>query len=169
MLQQPQLIAAALHPQDTVYTPAWVAADMVQFFRPAGAILEPSKGDGVFLQFLPANTAWCEIAEGRDFFKHTTPADWIIGNPPFKQLDKFLLHAYSLAPNIVFLLPADKPFIALPRARLILQHDAEVLKRRTGAADPLDQSRGELIRSHRSCLSACHTLNQERIYSESAP
>jgi len=122
MLQQAQLLNIALHPQDVVYTPDWVAADMVQFFQPSGRILEPSKGGGVFLKYLPPETEWCEIAEGVDFFQFTKKVDWIIGNPPFKQVDKFLLHSYSVAENIVYLLPADKPFNALPRARMIAEY-----------------------------------------------
>jgi hypothetical protein len=31
----------ALDPQDVVYTPDWVARDMVEYFKPSGRILEP--------------------------------------------------------------------------------------------------------------------------------
>ena len=122
MLQQAQLLHIALDPKDVVYTPDWVAADMVSFFQPQGKILEPSKGEGVFLKYLPPETEWCEIAEGRDFFKFTNSVDWIMGNPPFKQFDKFLLHSFSVAENVVYLIPADKPFNALPRARMIAEN-----------------------------------------------
>jgi hypothetical protein len=122
MYQQAQLLNIILDPKDVVYTPDWVASDMVQFFQPSGSILEPSKGDGVFLKYLPPETDWCEIAEGRDFFKYTKSVDWIVGNPPFKQFDKFLLHSFSVAVNVVYLIPADKPFNALPRARMIAKN-----------------------------------------------
>ena len=46
---QPQLLQIPLDPDDVVYTPDWVAKDMVEFFKPSGRILEPCKGDGVFL------------------------------------------------------------------------------------------------------------------------
>ena len=118
MSSQPQLLPISLHPQDVVYTPSWVARDMVEFFNPVGSILEPCAGDGVFLKFLN-NSSWCEIAKGKDFFAWNTPVDWIVGNPPFKQFDKFLLHSYRVAQNIVYLIPADKPFSSLPRARMI--------------------------------------------------
>jgi hypothetical protein len=122
MTTQPQLLQIALDKKDVVYTPDWVARDMVSFFQPSGSILEPSKGGGVFLKYLPPKTDWCEIAEGRDFFKYTKNVDWIIGNPPFKQFDKFLFHSFVVAVNVVYLIPADKPFNALPRARMIAQH-----------------------------------------------
>jgi hypothetical protein len=129
MYQQAQLLPIALDPQDVVYTPDWVAADMVSFFKPSGKILEPSKGAGVFLKYLPPETSWCEIAEGRDFFAFTKKMDWIIGNPPFKQFDKFLTHSYTVAANIVYLIPADKPFNAMPRARMIAEHGGIVSMR----------------------------------------
>ena len=56
-------------PKDVVYTPDNVARDMVQFFKPSGRILEPSKGEGVFLKYLPG-ADWYEITEGKDFFNY---------------------------------------------------------------------------------------------------
>jgi hypothetical protein len=121
MTSQPQLLQIALDPRDVVYTPDWVARDMVEYFKPTGRILEPCKGDGAILGYLPG-AEWCEIAEGRDFFAWNEPVDWIVGNPPFRQFNKFLLHSYSVAMNIVYLIPADKPFNALPRARMISEN-----------------------------------------------
>jgi hypothetical protein len=69
MSVQPQLLQIPLDPGDVVYTPDWVARDMVEFFKPSGRILEPCKGDGVFLKYLPPHAEWCEIQEGRDFFQ----------------------------------------------------------------------------------------------------
>ena len=97
---------------------------------PRGAcILEPCKGDGVFLKYLPLNTLWCEIAEGYDFFLFTKLVDWIIGNPPFKQFDKWLQHSFNLAQNIVYIIPADKPFNSLPRAKMINEYGGIVSMR----------------------------------------
>lgn len=107
---QPQLLQIALDPGDVVYTPDWVAKDMVDFFKPTGRILEPCAGDGVFLKYLPPKTEWCEIEKGRDFFSWRERVDWIVGNPPFKQFYEFMLHSFEIADNIVYLLPIDKPF-----------------------------------------------------------
>ncbi len=107
---QPQLLQIPLDPGDVVYTPDWVARDMVEFFKPSGRILEPCAGDGVFLKHLPAFTEWCEIQEGRDFFKWAEPVDWIIGNPPYADYAKFIKHSMEIADHICYLIPANKPF-----------------------------------------------------------
>ena len=107
---QPQLLQIALDPGDVVYTPDWVARDMVDFFKPSGRILEPCKGDGVFLKYLPPHTEWCEIQEGRDFFQWVEPVDWVFGNPPYKMYREWLSHSMKLADNILYLLPFNKPF-----------------------------------------------------------
>lgn len=95
---------------DRVYTPDWVAADMVRFFAPAGRVLEPCKGNGAVLKHLPPDTEWCEIDEGRDFLGWIKRADWILTNPPFSKLRAFLRHAFKLADNVVFLIPARNLF-----------------------------------------------------------
>jgi hypothetical protein len=66
---------------DVVYTPAWCAADMVDHFQPSGRVLDPCKGVGVFLDYLP-DAEWCEITEGRDFFDWHDQVDWVVSNPP---------------------------------------------------------------------------------------
>jgi hypothetical protein len=109
MLSQPQLLQIALDPIDVVYTPDWVARDMVEFFQPSGRILEPAAGDGAILKYLPS-ADWCEIEKGRDFYAYTTAVDWIVTNPPYSQYGIFLDHAMTLANDILFLAPCNKPF-----------------------------------------------------------
>lgn len=109
-MSQPQLIKSCLNPNDKFYTPDWVAKDMVEFFHPYGEILEPCKGEGVFLKYLP-EAHWCEIDEGRDFFQWTKPVTWIITNPPYSILTEFFLQALMVAENIVFLLPMNTFFM----------------------------------------------------------
>ena len=110
MTVQPQLLQIPLDKKDVVYTPDWVARDMVDFFKPSGRILEPCKGDGVFLKYLPKNTEWCEIQEGRDFFKWLQPVDWCFGNPPYKMFNEWFYHSMDISKNIVYALPCNKPF-----------------------------------------------------------
>ncbi|HZT26640.1 MAG TPA: hypothetical protein VFA57_13145 [Pseudolabrys sp.] len=59
---------------------------------------------------LPADTLWCEISEGRDFFAWFEAVDWIITNPPYSLTREFLRHALEVAANVVFLLPARNIF-----------------------------------------------------------
>lgn len=104
---QMNLIAPKVKPQDLVYNPDWVAKDMVTHFMPSGRILEPCKGEGVFLKYLPS-AEWCEIREGKDFFSWADPVDWCIGNPPYSLFRKWLEHSFMIAHDIVYLVPVQK-------------------------------------------------------------
>ncbi len=110
MSTQPQLLQMVLDPNDIFYTPDWIARDMVEFFKPSGRILEPSKGAGVFMKCLPPHAEWCEIEEGRDFFKWVEPVDWVFGNPPYNIFKKWMAHSFSIARHIVYLIPITKVF-----------------------------------------------------------
>lgn len=90
---------------DIFYTPRTLTKKIVEYFNPQGKILEPSSGDGAFLDYLPKNTDWCEIEKGVDFFDYNKKGvDWAITNPPFSKIRKFLTHLYELeVENIVFL------------------------------------------------------------------
>lgn len=94
---------------DIVLTPNDIAKAVVDHFRPYGKILDPCKGDGAFLQFMPG-ADWCEIREGRDFYQHQEPVDWIVSNPPYSIFSPFLRHAFTIARNIVFLIPVNKVY-----------------------------------------------------------
>ena len=90
---------------DVVYTPSWCAKDMVEFFKPSGIVLEPCRGGGAFMEFLPPDARWCEIAEGRDFFGWHQPVDWLVSNPPYSQTRQWLRHSYTIARNVLYLVP----------------------------------------------------------------
>jgi len=90
--------------QDVVYTPKFLAKQIIDHYNPSGIILEPCKGDGAFYDFLPEGSPWCEISLGKDFYEYTDKVDWIITNPPWSILRPFLGHAMKIqADNIVFL------------------------------------------------------------------
>ncbi len=109
MSTQPQLLCIALDRKDVVYTPDWVARDMVDFFKPTGRILEPASGDGAILKYLPG-ADWCEIEKGRDFYAIRDQYDWIISNPPYTQYSQWLYKSFEVAPNILYLVPCNKAF-----------------------------------------------------------
>jgi len=113
MSTQPQLLQIPLDPGDVVYTPDWVARDMADFFKPTGRILEPCKGAGVFMKYLPPESEWCEITEGRDFFAWNESVDWCFGNPPYRKMVSWVRHAMSFSDNVCYLMPLDKPFISM--------------------------------------------------------
>jgi hypothetical protein len=118
-MSQPQLLQIPLDPGDVVYTPDWVAADMVAYFKPSGRVLEPCAGDGAFLKHLPG-AEWCEIEKGRDFFAWNEPVDWCFGNPPYRMSGKWIRHSMVIAKEFVYLLPCDKPFISFGMIRDVM-------------------------------------------------
>lgn len=109
-MPQMQLLNIALTQSSKVYTPDWVARDMVEYFKPTGRILEPCRGDDAIYKYLPAGAEWCEIEKGRDFFQWNQIMDWIVGNPPFDMKLDWLRHSMSLAENIVYIFPCNTPF-----------------------------------------------------------
>lgn len=94
---------------DVVFTPDEVAKQIVNHFKPSGSILEPAKGDGAFLRYMPS-AEWCELSEGKDFFKWHKSVDWIVSNPPYSIFSQFLRHSFDVADNIVYLIPINKAF-----------------------------------------------------------
>jgi len=134
---QPQLLHMALKEKDVVYTPDWMAEAMVKHFSPTGKILEPCSGDGVFLKYLPADTEWCEIEKGRDFFAWHNQVDWIIGNPPYSIFNIWLRHSFTIAENIVYLIPLNKVFNDFGMLKDILSYG--------GIVECLAVGRGEKI------------------------
>ncbi len=103
---------------DRVYTSDKIAKWIVSTFNPSGLILEPCKGKGAFIKYIP-NAEWCEIEDGKDFLKYNKKVDWIITNPPYSIFDKFLKHSFELADNIVFLCPLSKMLKAYKNIEMI--------------------------------------------------
>lgn len=99
----------ALRKKDVVYTPDFMAKEIVELFKPSGSILEPCAGDGAFLRHLPT-AEWCEIEKGKDFFQWHKKVNWIIGNPPYSIFNIWLRHSFTLADDIVYLIPLNKIF-----------------------------------------------------------
>lgn len=99
---------------DDIQTPPDLAAKIVGYFRPEGVLLEPCAGDGNFLRELPG-ADWCEIKQSRDFFLYEKRVDWVITNPPWSQIRAFMVKAFSLADEVVFLMTINH---AWTKARL---------------------------------------------------
>lgn len=90
--------------KDIVMTPEWLAIDIINHFSPEGFMLDPCRGEGAFFNnYGTDHKDWCELSEGRDFFSYTKKVDWIITNPPWSKMQKFLVHAMDISDNIVFL------------------------------------------------------------------
>jgi hypothetical protein len=106
---QPVLLHVAAE-RDLEYTPAELARDMVDFFEPSGRCMDPCSGSGAFLDLLPSGSEWCEIERGRDFYAWTKPVDFIISNPPYSHLLAWIRHSFTVAMDIVYLMPSHRVF-----------------------------------------------------------
>lgn len=90
---------------DLYYTPNELARQLIDLvpINPGETILDPAKGQGAFFNNFPGDH-WIdfnEITLGNDFYNETRKFDWLITNPPFSQLKKWLLHSAHLA-NVGF-------------------------------------------------------------------
>lgn len=100
--------------KDEVFTPDWLAKDMVEYFLPASfrrkpmTCLDPCAGDGVFYKYLPVGSLWCEIKNKRDFYALHVKVDWIISNPPYSHLLSWIRHSFTVSKNIVYLVPIHR-------------------------------------------------------------
>ena len=110
--QQPLFKITEGNKADVVYTVDPVAKDIVSFFKPSGKVLEPCRGNGAFMKHLPPETEYCEIEAGKDFFAYSDKVDWIVSNPPYSGFFDWIYHSMTIAQHIVYLLPANKPFIS---------------------------------------------------------
>jgi adenine-specific DNA-methyltransferase len=92
-----------------VFTPNKIVSKMLSLIQNKGKFLEPSSGDGAFLNHLPANAVGIEIDKqyvgqnviNQDFFAYSTTNkyDTIIGNPPYVQYKEIYPSTKSLLPN----------------------------------------------------------------------
>ena len=111
-------LSTAKKKRDVVYTPDHVALAIIQRYNPTGEILDPCRGDGAFWRQIPG-AQYCEIEDGLDFFCWDKPVDWIIGNPPYSVMNKWLEHSFAIAANVVYLIPVAKVFGSLMRLKMI--------------------------------------------------
>ena len=113
---------AHINPNDVVFTPDGLCKRICSMFDINGKVLEPCKGEGAFLRYLPKDTEWCEIAEGKNFYNYDKKVDWIVTNPPYSDFNRFLEHSFKLADNIVLLTPLAKMFKSMGTIRQIMAY-----------------------------------------------
>jgi hypothetical protein len=104
---------AHVNKNDVCFTPDWLAKKICFLFPIYGRVYEPCKGEGVFLKYLPKDTLWSEITEGKNMYDFDEKVDWIVTNPPYSDFNRFLDHSFKLADNIVLLVPVAKMFKSL--------------------------------------------------------
>lgn len=107
---------------DVHFTDRELAKKIVEFFKPELPCLEPCVGDGAFLDALPPGSEWCEIRDGIDFFDYDKKVKWIVTNPPFGGLTRWMEKSFSVADNVVFLMPLSKLYSSVPRMDLLREY-----------------------------------------------
>lgn len=143
-------LPAYVNRKDVVFTPDRFAADIVDYFKPSGRVLEPCKGDGAFLRYMPG-AEWCEVREGRDFFAWTDRVDWIVTNPPYSTFRDFFRHAINVADNIVVLIPVAKHFTSWPIILMAKEHGGLRHLRYMGAGQDMGFPFGFPVAAHWYC------------------
>jgi len=144
LVAQSQFINPPQIEADVVYTPDWVALDMVRHFKPTGRVLEPAAGENAILKYLD-NADWCEIKKGVDFFSCVSHYDWIITNPPYSCFGKWIYHGMEVADNVVYLAPCAKPFYSEKLSRKMREWGSIKEIRVYGAGNKLNFPIGFLI------------------------
>ena len=113
---------AHINKNDVVFTPDNIAKQICEMFDIKGIVLEPCKGEGAFLKYLPENTEWCEIADGKNYYDYNKKVDWLVTNPPYSDFNRFLEHSFNLADNIVLLVPLAKLFKSMGTIQKVLNY-----------------------------------------------
>lgn len=99
-----KLIPTNTKREDCVQTPINYCRIIAKHFNPQGEVLEPCCGDGNFLSngvFIYADAY--DLKDGKDFFNENRHFDWIITNPPYSKMRKFIQKAMEVSDNVVFL------------------------------------------------------------------
>lgn len=75
------------NPNDEFMTPPYLAKKLYEWVNPAGRVLDSAYGTGNFTFDLST----C------DFFDWDEKVDWIVTNPPYSKIDKYLEHSCEIA------------------------------------------------------------------------
>lgn len=86
---------------DEFMTPPELAQSLVKLLPDLSglSVLEPCAGKGAFARALPT-----PIVIDGDFYEYKDKVDWIVTNPPYSDLDKWLQHSFELASEGIALL-----------------------------------------------------------------
>lgn len=110
-------------PNDVIYTPHQVVDYHLSLLElnETCTYLDPCFGKGAYYDKLPIKKEWTEIEiNGSDFFDVTKKYDWIIGNPPYSILDKWLGHTFSICENFSYIIGC----VNLTARRMKLIHES---------------------------------------------
>ena len=89
------------HANDEFYTPRKLASELVKYLPiyDGETVLEPCYGDGAFKEALPQ-----AVLLNGDYYSYNNSIDWVVTNPPYSDLDRWLTHSFAIANQGVALL-----------------------------------------------------------------
>ena len=88
--------------KDIVMTPEYLAKEIIEHYNPIGRILDPCREVLSMITSILMIKIGVNFAEEKDFLEYNEKVDWIITNPPWSKMQKFLAHG-QIADNIVYL------------------------------------------------------------------
>jgi len=100
-----------IEPNHKFYTPTALAASLMDRidFNDAKVALDPCSGQGAFFRAFPKWLARfeCEIDHDKgDFYEWEIPVCWVVSNPPFDNLTKWIEHTCRIAEKgFAYLIP----------------------------------------------------------------
>ena len=82
---------------DEFMTPPDLAIRLISLIplKERDTVIDPCPGEGAFYNNLPPWVFKSQII--RDFFQCSADFDWIVGNPPYSQLEHWLEHSFILS------------------------------------------------------------------------
>lgn len=128
-----------------VQTPADLAKQIIGYYKDVlyGTILEPCAGDGNFFNQFPnkKTSKAMDIRTGTDFLRAIQEGkvkhfDWIITNPPWNKFKDFLAASFSVADNVIFLVPLNKMLGLKTTIRMIVEHDFNIVNIKCWSTPP---------------------------------
>jgi len=110
----------------THFTPETAVIDLLKLipFESGDVALDPSAGvNKVWFNNFPCQKEYCEIEEGTNFFEYAGKCDWIVGNPPFTDFVRYLMHSPNIArKGFAYLIGHSRINQVTPRRLSILEN-----------------------------------------------
>lgn len=110
---------------DVIYTPEEYVIEIMEWLKPHikpdHILFDAFAGKKVFYNNYPKENKkyYCEIEEGKDFFKFNKKVDWIITNPPYSKFTDILEKSFEIADNVVYLIPHNKIYVSEKRLNMV--------------------------------------------------
>ncbi len=80
------------------YTNEQMVKDLIALTPISGSVLDAGSGKNkVWFNNLKGEKYECELMDGVDFYAWDKKVDWVVGNPPFSEMEQFILKGSEIA------------------------------------------------------------------------